>query len=48
MFGQCARCGLTVPKSLLVPVIAQTKQGAKNVHVCQACAKVIKTNQGQK
>ena len=45
MFGQCAKCGLTVPNSLLVPVLSQTAKGTQRVRVCTQCAKVIKEEQ---
>jgi len=47
MFGQCAKCGLTVPNTLLIPVIAKTNQGTKQVFVCMTCEKIIKEQQNQ-
>ena len=45
-YGQCAKCGLALPNFLLIPVIARTPQGNKNVYVCSCCAGLIKKQKG--
>ena len=47
MFKQCAKCGLTVPSTLLVPVIAKTNKGTQQVFICRACEAIIKREQEQ-
>ena len=47
MFGQCAKCGLTVPDNLLVPILAKTNQGTRQVTICKQCEKNIKEAQSK-